>query len=241
MLTDEMKCLTEDIVALYEARMSFVNTLVNDTAETIGSFRTEHAEMSKELGEFLAASESTRKDEFHQTMESINARILEIKSGTNTMLKDFGEAHAEMSKELGEFLAASESTRKDEFEDMMSAIATRLSDLRNGTQQFLEACGEDREGMAKAWNEMTIALKDRREQGLKKIKELEETERKRQALIALKEAAFETISNAGSEGIKLAQIGQALEKPWQSLIPIANELLNESKIIKNEDGFYHEA
>ena len=41
-----------------------------------------------------------------------------------------------------------------------------------------------------------------------------------------------------SEGIKLAEIGEALGRDWRGLIPITKELIGENKIRKEENLYY---
>lgn len=347
MLTDEMKRLTEDIVALHDARVNFVETMIKDTAEMLGTFRSDHnqmskelrakleteyadllaavdnfmkethannqqlreetlnmladneatrqadakvqkenliqfsndlvkntanmlmefgnahAEMAEELRSFLNASESTRKEDFDAMMNDIQNRIAELKSYTEELLRDASKAHAEMAKELrsmletltkerknevaqfmdelakaheamakelDEFLANSESTRKEDFTDMMSSITTRLAELNASTNSLLKEYAEDREGMSAAWNALAKTMSARKSMGMEAVKKIEE-----------KDSILAAVSLAKDGGIKLTKIGKNMGKTWQSLIPIANELITEGKLTKDDDGFYHTA
>ncbi|MBU1906033.1 MAG: hypothetical protein KJ923_03440 [Candidatus Omnitrophica bacterium] len=91
-LTASMKSLVEDISASTKDRHNFVRGVVQDVSgikkdaqALLERFRKEHKDLSieikekaKEVKNFLASGEKTRKEDFASVMEDINNRLTEI-------------------------------------------------------------------------------------------------------------------------------------------------------------------
>ncbi len=187
MLTDEMKRLTEDIVALHDARINFVDTLIKDTSELLGTFRNEHNQMATDLRnkleteykELLEAVDRFMKDthaqnqqlrsdtlgmlEDYETARQADAKIQkdnliqfsnDLVKNTANMLLDFGNAHAEMADELQNFLGSSETSRKNEFDEMMNRVKNKISELKTYTETMLRDASKAHAKMAQELRDM---------------------------------------------------------------------------------------
>lgn len=237
MLGQDMKRLTEDILALYDTRASFVNELIRETAGKLETFRSDRSEMSHDLREALQGELRARRNTVHQFLAECRDHM-----------KELAKAHESMSKEVNEFLNTSEATRKDQFTGMMTAIRSRLLVIRSVTQEILdssrellESFGKDHQEMAEAWRDMSASLKARRTARVSEAREVEKTKEKEREIEALKQVLLKTISDAGEGGMKLTEVGAQLDRSWQSLIPLVTELVEQGQVVKDNIGYYRKS
>lgn len=237
MLGQDMKRLTEDIIALYDTRASFVNELIRETAGKLETFRSDRSEMSHDLREALQSGLRARRNTVHQFLAE-----------SRDHMKELAKAHKIMSKELSEFLNSSEATRKDQFAGMMTAIRSQLLVIRSVTQEILdssrellESFGKEHQEMAGAWRDMSESLEARRTARVRKARNVEKSKEKEREIEALKQGLLNTISESGEGGIKLAEMGAELERSWQSLIPLVTELVDQGQVVKDNMGYYRKS
>lgn len=115
-LTASMKSLVEDISASTRERHSFIKEVVQDVQALLERFKKEHKDLSieikekaKEVKNFLATGEKTRKEDFAEVMEDINNRLSEIhkwqkevRADAQTIRKDAQTLIKEYSDDLKE-------------------------------------------------------------------------------------------------------------------------------------------
>ena len=157
--SDDIKSLTQDIIASYEARMNALGQLAADTrtmledfqkesggrkknvASLLGDFRATHEEMGTRLKEDLAKVRpelgQTEAERTRQAQADIKERVGEVTS----LLSDFRAAHEEMGNELRAELAKvmpelgqAEAERlrqaQAEIKERVGQVASLLSDFR---------------------------------------------------------------------------------------------------------------
>lgn len=212
-----------------ESLVNFTNHLVQNTADMLKNFREIHARMASDLNKMLSTATQSRKTEIAAFMKDMAQYHQATKKELETM-----------RKELGEFLSRSEHDRQMHFNRIMKVIR------------------DDTKDMHEAWQELSVKMQAFRSLGMEKVKEMEEAERKRIEKERLeaerrrleREAAErkqreldktkEMILNAvKKKASKLTEIGSEIGKAWQGLIPIMSELIEDGKVSKDEDGFYH--
>lgn len=115
----EMKNLVGDIKTSHRDRTTKISQIKGDTQnilkeadEFMKRVNAELRDMARDLKEFLAKSEDTRKKDSKAMMDEIQARIREIK------------------QDMKDLLAKSEETRIAEFKTLMGDIKESLSGLR---------------------------------------------------------------------------------------------------------------
>lgn len=149
-MAEQMKNLSEEILASYKERAASFQQRLKDNAEivkevqnTLDGFRKDHMEMAATLRANAATLRSNlekgqkeRLKSFHQMMNGIHNSIFEIeaevdgiKLSTAGLLKDFSISHNEMATELNEELAKDKTNRLNwntgrlkQFDGMMKEI-----------------------------------------------------------------------------------------------------------------------
>ena len=171
--SDDIRSLTQDILASCEARMNAVGQLVADTHTMLGDFTTAHTEMSARLRESLAefghdleTSEAERvaearsdikqrQEETKQWQEEVERRIDQV----NSLLGDLRSAHTEMSArlrqslaEFGQELDRSEAKRA---EQAHADLKERQEETKQGMDQVSRLLGD----LRSAHTEMSTRLR----------------------------------------------------------------------------------
>jgi len=183
-IADDMKKLTEDIVASYDVRVKaigalvkdthqmlkgfnlehkemaeklssdlakFVGGLVKETAALVKKFQAEHKEMAEELGNSLAKGETDRLNGDKERLKAFKGMMSDIRKGVKDIetyvankLKEFTDAHADMSAEL----------KKE--------LARYVANIVSGTGKLLSGYADERENMAANWQDMVATLAKKR-------------------------------------------------------------------------------
>ena len=151
-IADEMKQLTEDIVASYDTRVKAIGTIVKDTRNMLKGFQTEHKEMSDNLKAGLAKGEKDRLGDFSAMMAKIQGFVSDVANEVNAMIKRFQKEHKAMSGEQRENLAKGEADRAKAFKAMMGDINKGIKDIETYVASKLKEFNE-------AHADMSVELK----------------------------------------------------------------------------------
>jgi len=175
-MAEQMKNLSEEILANYKQRAAEFQQRLKDNAElvkevqkTLDGFRNDHAEMAANLRSNLAQEQKDRLKSFHQLMSGIHGSISEIQSevegikvSTSGMLKDFSVSHDAMATNLNNELAQDKANRANwntgrmkEFGSLMKNINTEIvkiqkevSDVFGYTDKLLKKFSKDHDKMS---------------------------------------------------------------------------------------------
>ena len=168
----EMKNLVADIKTSHRDRTKYVKDVKNDTHELIARFQGELKEMARDLKDFLAKSEATRKRDFDafykaiqarvrnvkedtaKLMQGIRARIKDIKGDTADLLAQFDKEMKELAADLKEFLGKSEADRTAAFKAMMQDINSDIDDIRKNIKALLGDYRGERKEAARYWADL---------------------------------------------------------------------------------------
>jgi len=166
-IADDMKKLGEDIAASYDMRVNAIEELVKDTHKMLKGFQNEHKEMAANLRRGLEQGEADRLNAFQSMMAEIQEGVKEIEIYVKNKLKEFSDAHAEMSGELKKELAKYVDDMVKATRKLMGDIQARQKERNAEVADLLEAFKTERENMAANWQALTATMVERR--GIKSI------------------------------------------------------------------------
>ena len=209
--------LRKDLDKGAKRRKTEVGKTLGETQKMMDEVKNSRIQMSKELREDLTTDAERRKDD------------------TKKMMDDFKVAHRQMSKELKQNLT--------KFNQEIKSEVSKMLDDFDSTQDKVRA---DLQKASLSWQQTASILQKKRSGGVKpipkvlekktiketlpqKTKIVEELSDKKQVLVLIKKHF---------EGMKLTEIGAELGKDWRWYIPIVKELIEESKIRKEENLYY---
>jgi len=161
-IATDIKNLGEDIVASYDTRVKAIGVLVKDTHKMLKGFDVEHKEMSEKLRADLAKGEGDRLKDFKQMMAEIQKEIKEIETYVKNKLKEFSDAHADMSEELKKELSKFVDDLVKTTKKLMSDIQTQQKERNAQVADLLDSYKTEREKMAANWQALTATMDKRR-------------------------------------------------------------------------------
>jgi len=147
----EMKNLVANIKTSHQDRTQYVADVKEGTHELIAKFQGELKEMAKDLKDFLAKSEDTRKKDFDVMIKAIRARVKDIKGDTADLLVQFDKEMKELSADLKDFLKKSEATRMADYKGMMKDISADIGAIRKSVSELLADYKGERGEAARYW------------------------------------------------------------------------------------------
>ncbi len=168
--------LTQEVAGAYETRVKVLGDLAIDTKKMLEGFRKENRERTKEVSELLkdfdnAHAEMSAKlkadlakvrpelardeaERVEQTRDEIKQRMEEV----STLLKDFDNAHAEMSAKLKADLAkVRPELAKDEAERVAQA-QIEIKERVGAVTDLLDDFRKEREEAAIAWQNLVSTM-----------------------------------------------------------------------------------
>ena len=145
-----------------EALANFVADLTKSVGNMIKGFQKEHKEIADTLRADLAKGEDDRLKAFKPMMAGIQKEIKEIEAYVAKKLKEFDEAHADMSEELKKELAKYVDDMVKATKKLMSDIQARQKERNTQVGDLLEEFKTEREEMAANWQNMVATLAERR-------------------------------------------------------------------------------
>lgn len=122
----------------------FAKDLTKNVGNMIKDIQKAHKEMADNLNESLKKGEADRLKDFKGMMGGIQKSIKDIESYVANKLKEFNEAHAEMSEEL----------KKE--------LAKYVADVVSETKKLLGGYAHERERMAATWQSMAATMVKKR-------------------------------------------------------------------------------
>jgi len=125
----------------------FVMDLTKNVGNMVKNIQKAHKEMASELEANLEKGETERLKDFKKMMADIQKAIKEIETFVANKLKEFDEAHADMSAEL-----------KKELNSYVMGIVKE-------TQKLLKEYSSDMAQAKKAWNGMSATMAKARKAG----------------------------------------------------------------------------
>jgi len=161
-IAEAIKTLGEDIAASYDSRVKAIGTLVKDTHQMLKGFDAEHKDMAGALKESLEKGETDRLKVFKDMMRDIVKDIKDIETYVENKLKEFSDAHADMSEELKKDLAKYVDDMVKATRKLMGDIQARQKERNAQVADLLEAYKIEREKMAANWQSIVATMAGKR-------------------------------------------------------------------------------
>ncbi|MBU4345763.1 MAG: hypothetical protein KKH29_00365 [Candidatus Omnitrophica bacterium] len=158
-IVDDMKRVAEEIVSSYQARISEVATLIDNTHQLLEDFKTKRNEMSNQLKETLARQESLRKKDFDYMMQNVLSHQDKREKEVKELLKTFFEEQKEVAEIIKKSLTGAEKIRIDDFKKMLQDIQAKQRTRENEVSVTLKEFQTEYKEMA----ESLRSLLDKRE------------------------------------------------------------------------------
>jgi hypothetical protein len=108
---EQMRNLTQDLIASYDARVDTIGTIIDNTYQALDDFKDKRAKLSGELKETLAKRGSLRKKDFDRMMNGILLSQEEREKEVKQSLKNFIKEQKKEAFELKDALTKGEVER----------------------------------------------------------------------------------------------------------------------------------
>ena len=253
---EEMRSLVEEIVRSYEDRISGVAQVKkaeaerkqteakeiaqrkSDVSTMLKSFDDSHATMSKELKVDLAKVAPALRESEAERKRVAAQEISQRKSDVSTMLKEFDDAHAAMSKELKADLSkvapALKQAEAERKRTEVKEIAQRKSDVGTMLKEF----DEEQAGARDEWQKLTATMQSKRGGVAVAVKPPVEEIAEEAAEItpetaALREQVFEYLANH-PDGTKLVELAEKFGVARIQIAKVVRNLMDENKVEKRD-------
>jgi nucleoid DNA-binding protein len=177
MMKDNLKNLAEEIIVSYDARVKMVGEIVEDTHKILDGFKEKRQEMSDNLREVLAKSESLRKKDFSAMMQDILLTQHRREENVKKMLADFREEEARVAERLRELLKKGEELRLADFKKTLvrirqdqagreantgEQVRVELTTMQSEVYKMLEVFKKEREAAASEWEKVRELLAEKK-------------------------------------------------------------------------------
>jgi len=246
--SDRKKMSVEQAKAL----ANFVAGLTKDVNAMIKGFQKDHKEMADNLKAGLAKGEGDRLKDFHSMMKDIQKGVKDIEAYVANKLKEFNQAHADMSEKLKKELAKYVNDMVAATRKLMGDIQKRQKERNADVSDLLAAFGAEREKMAASWQAMAATMEKRRGgkpipvkvEARQKVKTVEEAvkekpkaEPKAGPKPKTPEGQILALLREHTEGMTLPNLGNEAGCHFIKLTSPMRGLLDKGKVRK-EDNLY---
>jgi len=232
---------------------------VDKVKDLLKSFAQKHQEMANDLLSFLSSSEKERIEEFTTLIGEIKGAVTAIEKDTAETLADFRSSHREMSQAQKVELVKVTKERIEEVSKKLSEFGRGHQEMARQLRGELSSFQKKLERIVKEMRTPVIAdLKEakRNWQNLAKVmaakragKSIPAPRAEMGVPTAVKEAAEEAfeegeikdrvlrVIQANPNGIKLADIGKALNIAFIRAAKPVKDLLSEVRITKRDSEY----
>jgi len=235
----------------FKAMMAEIQKFVSDIAEEVSAmikrFQEEHKAMANEQRKNLEKGEGDRLKAFNSMMAKIQKGIKEIETYVKNKLKEFSDAHADMSEELKKALAKYVDDMVKATKKLMGDIQKRQEERNAEVADLLEAFKTEREKMAGNWQALTATMAKKRgimpkveaEVRVRPVKEaIEEVEEEEVTPEMKLEKKVLKFIEKHTKGVKVGDMEEPLGVARTRLGVIAKKLLDEGKVRKEENMYF---
>ena len=251
-LSSSEKERTQEFSAFFGDIKGVVGAISKDTAKTLSDFRNDHKAMAGDLAAFLDKSESTRLSEFKEMLSSIQTRQREREKEVASLIKKFEEELSEMATELKTFLSDSETRRLEEFRSTLSAIKSKQRAREKDVVELLDAFQKDISETRRHWQNLAKVMATKRagkpipgaraEMGVPKAVKVEAEKTFQEG----EEKTFQeglkvgvlAVVQAHPGGIRLTEIGKALNVAYIRVAKPLKQLVVEMRITKRDSEYF---
>lgn len=149
-IADDMKRVAEELVSSYQARISEVAMIIDDTNQILEDFKTKRNQMNDKLKESLARGESLRRKDFDAMMKDILASQDEREKEVKSLLRTFFEEQREIAELIRKSLTGGDKKGINDFKKMLQDIQTRQRTRENEVSTALRQFQTEYKEMAES-------------------------------------------------------------------------------------------
>jgi len=243
-------------------RTNYLDDLFKNVHSMMMEFKNEHSEMTKILKDVISfkGTNTERLHDFNVMMARIKENQQQREQKTLQILTDFNQSHDDMRIKLFDMLFTMKANLKeanderinlahedmnkrlDYINNIKTEIGSMVTMLREESQKVMREWNDLSKIMGQKWQgkksfepEIRTIKKEKPVHPSKSVtKEIVESN---QSQNGYAEKILAIINENSSNGIRLIDIGNKMNKKWQTLIPYTKSLL-ENRIIKKEDNLY---
>jgi uncharacterized phage infection (PIP) family protein YhgE len=132
---EQMRNLTQDLIASYDARVDTIGTIIDNTYQALDDFKDKRAKLSGELKETLAKRGSLRKKDFDRMMNGILLSQEEKEKEVKQSLKNFIGEQKKEARELKDALTKGEVER---IKKAQIGIEKGVAEIKGSLKDFCE-------------------------------------------------------------------------------------------------------
>ena len=147
----EMKNLAVAIKTSHQDRTGQIREIKKDTRNILSNAAADLKAAAKDLRDFLAKSEDTRKKDFDVLIKAVRGTVKDIKGDTANLLAQYDAEIKKAAAELHTFLTESESRRMSDFKALIKTIKADVDAIVSSTQKMLRDYGSERKEAAGYW------------------------------------------------------------------------------------------
>jgi hypothetical protein len=175
-IAQDMKKLTEDMIAASEARLLAVGTLVTQTRETLQGFAAGRSKMATDQAKDLAGFVGELSKSVQQIRREAQDRLGEFDKANRQMSKDQSKRLADyvqgLVRDVTSLLGRFDKERAHMSQGLRERLDGEIAGIKGAVEQILqdaaESMNEQHSGMIKArqaWQEMCAAISRARNAG----------------------------------------------------------------------------
>jgi seryl-tRNA synthetase len=147
---EEIGRLAREVIASYEARISWVERIVEATHEMLETFRRQREAMRAQLRETLARVASLRRRDFDAMMEGILVRQEERERAIKETIKDYLAEQRALAAALKEALARGEAERIGTVKELLKGIEARREEREREVRTLLADFQSEQDELVRA-------------------------------------------------------------------------------------------
>jgi len=224
----------EDRLKVHKALMAdiqkFVSNLAKEVADMIKRVQKEHKDMADKLKADLAKGEEDRIKAFKLMMANIRKEIKDIETYVKNKLKEFDDAHADMSEELKKALAEYVDDMVAATNKLMGDIQKRQKERNAEVADLLEAFTAEREKMSAYWQALTATMAKKR--GIRPEVDVEVKARPVEEAIEEMEEEEVTPEMDLEEEVKARPVEEAIEEMEEEEEEVTPEMGLEEEVLQ---------
>jgi len=149
-IAKDMKKVAQEITYSYQARISTVAAIIDDTHLLLEDFRNRRNEMSSQLKETLAREESLRRKDFDNMINDILVAQDEREKQVKNLLKTFFQEQREIAETIRKNLSEGQRVRIDEFKKILQDIQVKQKARENEVNTTLREFQKEYKEMAES-------------------------------------------------------------------------------------------
>ena len=215
---------------------NFAADLTKHVGNMMKGIQKAHKEMADNLIKSLGKGESDRLNDFKAMMGDIQKDIKDIETYVENKLKEFSDAHADMSAELKKDLAKYVSGIVSDTKKLLSEYSSDMMKTSNIWNGMSKTMAKARKGGAVAPKvEAKVKVMPVKEAIKEAAKEVEKEEASPEMDIEEKVLGF---IKSHPEGVKVGDMEEPLGVARTKLGVIAKMLLGEGKVRKEENLYF---